>query len=493
MKIPAEVYAMKKPAAPDRSIEQHINRLLLNTALAMGAIIVAFIFILLTITRQYASALQNADIAAEFNKEFKENLDSQMYNMVIRPHSETSADDLPMQELDDAVAVLHRLEKTTTLRDNAWRIRGMLNMCENLRGYMLEIAGTESYDARMELLERNIRGETGLTLLIENYMHDYIDDEVRELARLQGSMRRQIVIVIVAMVLGVSLFMGVMLFYSVRIARRITEPIGALSRKAQRFGEGDFSAAPVSTDIAELKTLDNGFDEMASRVNALMAKQIEDQKSLHRAELELLQAQINPHFLYNTLDSIVILAESQREEDVANMVTSLSSFFRISLSRGKDIIPLADERSHVTSYLQIQQIRYSDILKYEIDIPDELLDCRVPKLVLQPLVENALYHGIKNRRGVGTIRITGEARGDDMVLKVIDNGAGMTPEQVQALQNGIYEDRHTGLGLVNVHKRVRLYCGEGYGLSFESQLGVGTTVSVLLPRNMTNANDGGVL
>ena len=493
MKIPAEVYAMKKPAAPDRSIEQHINRLLLNTALAMGAIIVAFIFILLTITRQYASALQNADIAAEFNKEFKENLDSQMYNMVIRPHSETSADDLPMQELDDAVAVLHRLEKTTTLRDNAWRIRGMLNMCENLRGYMLEIAGTESYDARMELLERNIRGETGLTLLIENYMHDYIDDEVRELARLQGSMRRQIVIVIVAMVLGVSLFMGVMLFYSVRIARRITEPIGALSRKAQRFGEGDFSAAPVSTDIAELKTLDNGFDEMASRVNALMAKQIEDQKSLHRAELELLQAQINPHFLYNTLDSIVILAESQREEDVANMVTSLSSFFRISLSRGKDIIPLADERSHVTSYLQIQQIRYSDILKYEIDIPDELLDCRVPKLVLQPLVEYALYHGIKNRRGVGTIRITGEARGDDMVLKVIDNGAGMTPEQVQALQNGIYEDRHTGLGLVNVHKRVRLYCGEGYGLSFESQLGVGTTVSVLLPRNMTDANDGGVL
>lgn len=484
---------MKKNAAPNRSIEQHINRLLLNTALAMGVIIVAFILILLSVTRQYASALQNADVAAEFNKEFKSNLDSQMYNLVIRPHSETSANDLPMQELDDAVAVLHRLEKTTTLRDNAWRIRGMLNMCENLRGYMLEIADTESYDARMDLLERNIRGETGLTLLIENYMHDYIDDEVRELARIQGSLRRQVVIVVIVMVLFVTLFMAVMLMYSVRIARRITEPIGALSRKAERFGEGDFSAAPVSTNIVELQTLDRGFDDMAGRVNALMAKQIEDQKSLHRAELELLQAQINPHFLYNTLDSIVILAENQREEDVANMVTSLSSFFRISLSRGKDIISLADERSHVTSYLQIQQIRYSDILKYEIDIPDELLSCRVPKLVLQPLVENALYHGVKNRRGLGTIRITGEARGDDLVLKVSDNGAGMTPEQVQALQSGIYEDRHTGLGLVNVHKRVRLYCGEKYGLSFESRQGVGTTVSVLLPRNMNDEGDGGVL
>ncbi len=484
---------MKKGHGENRNIEQHINKLLLTVGAAMAVMILAFVLILLSVTRQYNSALQNANIAADFNGAFKETLDSQMYNLVIRPWSEHSEDELPMEELDDAVAVLHRLEKSTTLRDNAWRIRSMLNMCENLRGYMLEIARTQSYDARMELLERNIRGETGLTLLIEQYMHDFIDDEVRELAQLQGRLNRRIIIVVIALAAGITLFMALLLAYSVRIARHITEPIGALSRKARRFGGGDFTAEPVTTDIAELQTLDKGFDEMAGRVNALMAKQIEDQKSLHRAELELLQAQINPHFLYNTLDSIVILAESQREEDVANMVTSLSNFFRISLSRGHDIISLADERSHVASYLQIQQIRYSDILKYEIDIPDELLDCRVPKLVLQPLVENALYHGIKNRRGVGTIRITGEAAGDDILLKVIDNGAGMTPEQVDALQKGIYEDKHTGLGLVNVHKRVRLYCGEKYGLSFESEKGVGTTVSVLLPRRVEEGRDGGVL
>ena len=482
---------MKKRPGETRSIERHINRLLLTVGAAMAAIILAFIFIFLSVTRQYNSALQNANIAADFNGAFKENIDSQMYNLVILPWSEDSVKALPMQELDDAVAVLHRLEKTTTLRDNAWRIRSMLNMCENLRGYMLEIAGTQSYDARMELLERNIRGETGLTLLIEQYMHDFIDDEVRELAHLQGRLNRRMILALVALTAGISLFMALMLVHSVRLARRITEPIGALSRKAQRFGEDDFTAEPVTTDIAELQTLDRGFDEMAGRVNALMAKQMENQRSLHRAELELLQAQINPHFLYNTLDSIVILAESQREEDVANMVTSLSSFFRVSLSRGRDIISLAEERSHVASYLQIQQIRYSDILKYEIDIPDELLDCRVPKLVLQPLVENALYHGIKNRRGVGTIRITGEAAGDDILLKVIDNGAGMTAEQVDALQKGIYEDKHTGLGLVNVHKRVRLYCGEGYGLSFESEKGVGTTVTVRLPRHMESPLEEG--
>jgi len=168
---------------------------------------------------------------------------------------------------------------------------------------------------------------------------------------------------------------------------------------------------------------------------------------------------------------------------VVNMVTSLSSFFRNSLNKGQDIITLQAERTQVTSYLEIQHIRYSDILNYEIHIPDELLDCMVPKLILQPLVENALYHGVKNRRGMGTIVITGEAVGSDLLLKVQDNGAGMHPEQVRALQAGLYEDRHTGLGLVNVHKRIRLYCGEGYGLSFESELGRGSTVSVLLPQN----------
>jgi len=212
-----------------------------------------------------------------------------------------------------------------------------------------------------------------------------------------------------------------------------------------------------------------------------MTKQVEDQRSLHRAELELLQAQINPHFLYNTLDSIAILAESDRSEDVVNMVTSLSTFFRNSLNKGRDVLTLGAECSQVTSYLEIQQIRYSDILRYEISIPEALMDCVVPKLVLQPLVENALYHGIKNRRGMGLITVTGEEAGGDLLLKVTDNGAGMDEEQVRILQSGLYEDKHTGLGLVNVHKRIRLYCGENYGLSFESCVGRGTTVSVLLP------------
>ena len=477
----------------DRTIVQQISRLLLTIMPVMGLMILLLIVTLFTVNSRYNDVLMSANTAADFNKEFKTQLDAGMYNHVIQPRTGASVEALPMGILDDAEAVLTRLERITTLPDNRWRIHSMLDMCATLRGYMLQIAREPSYDERVALLERNIRGETGLTLLLETYMHDYIGDEVRELARIQGQLRTQVTVLSIVIVASVLLLGVLMVIYALRISKRITEPIGALSRKAQRFASigaedspvsptGEITLTPIDTHITELRTLDAGFDEMALRVHGLMQRQMEDQKSLHRAELELLQAQINPHFLYNTLDSIAILAEDERAEDVITMVTSLSTFFRNSLSRGEDVISLGAECAQVRSYLEIQQIRYSDILCYDITMPEELLDCRVPKLILQPLVENALYHGVKSRRGMGRITVSGEAVGNEMLLRVTDNGAGMSEQQVRELQSGLYEDKHTGLGLVNVHKRIRLYCGSEYGLSFESTPGQGTTVTVLLPQ-----------
>ena len=181
----------------NRSIEQQIRRLLLTVLPVMCAIIFILIVMLVTINSQYTGVLQNAVTAADFNQEFKAMLDSGMYNHVILPRSEEAVSQLPIDVLNDAEAVLHRLETTTTLRDNRWRIQSMLDMCDNLRGYMVEIALEESYDQRMDLLERNIRGETGLTKLIETYMHEFIDDEVREMARLQGQVTTQVTAVII--------------------------------------------------------------------------------------------------------------------------------------------------------------------------------------------------------------------------------------------------------------------------------------------------------
>jgi len=464
-----------------KSIKHQINKLLIIVSAAMILISIVFTLILVQINSQYEGALQCANTAADFNKEFKSTLDTQMYNHVIQPRTAHSADELPMDELNQAEDVIFRLQNTTSLEDNRWRARSMLDMCSNLRNYMLEIAATQSYDQRMELLERNIRGETGLTALIETYMHDFIDDEVQELSRLRDILRSQSMLLILLSLLAVGILAACIIWYALRLSRQISEPIRALSEKTQQFGSDSFSPFPVKTDITELATLDRNFDKMSDRISSLIQKQREDQQSLHRAELELLFAQINPHFLYNTLDSIVILAESEREEDVIDMVTSLSTFFRNSLSDGRDIIPLRAELAQATSYLEIQQIRYSDILDYSISVPEEMQECMVPKLILQPLIENALYHGIKNRRGRGTIVISGEKDGSDLFLRVHDNGAGIPPEQLEELNLGIYQEHHRGLGLKNVSQRIKLYCGQEYGFSFDSVPGEGTTITVRLP------------
>ena len=471
----------RDPSLSGHSIRWKINRLMIIFASGTAVILLVMSLMLLSINRQYENALLCANTAADFNKEFKDSIDLKMYHHVIRPRSASPADDLPLEELDGAEEVFRRLDSATSLPDNHWRAQSMLAMSELLRSYMVEIAETESYDVRMDLLDRNIRGETGLTSLIEQYMHDFIDDEVRELSRLSASLSRNCNILIGVSVTGMAALFLVLVLYSMKTARRITSPITALTQKAKQFGESDYSALPVETDIPELRILDSSFDSMAGHITELMERQIRSERSLHRAQLELLQAQINPHFLYNTLDSIAILAENHREDDVVTMVTSLSTFFRNSLSSGADVIPPRAELAQATSYLEIQQVRYSDILTYEIDVPEEIQDCLVPKLILQPLIENALYHGIKNRRGRGMITISGDTGEDGIHLVVKDNGAGMDEDKLRQLRGGSYQDNHSGLGLKNVHQRIRLYCGEPYGLTFESTPGEGSSVTVLLP------------
>lgn len=204
----------------------------------------------------------------------------------------------------------------------------------------------------------------------------------------------------------------------------------------------------------------------------------------HLTELQLIQAQVNPHFLYNTLDTIVWLIEGGMTEDAVEMISSLSIFFRTSLSKGNDIIPLSEEERHTLSYLEIQQYRYRDILEFEINIPKELGKIPVPKLSLQPLAENALYHGIKNRRGKGKIIIEGREEDHALVLTVSDNGQGMTPERLHEVQEAIRTGRREGFGLAAVAERIALYYGSGYGMKILSEEGKGTRIELRLGKNI---------
>ena len=176
---------------------------------------------------------------------------------------------------------------------------------------------------------------------------------------------------------------------------------------------------------------------MAGEIGSLVENIKEKEKNLHLMETRLLQEQINPHFLYNTLDAIVWLAEDNQKEDVISMVTYLSNFFRTTLAQGKDFVSIREEKSHIESYLRIQGFRYQDIMEYEIKMEDNIMEYKIPKLLLQPLVENALYHGVKNKRGKSRIVLEGYREDDELVFKVIDNGKGMSKEILTTLRNNI--------------------------------------------------------
>ena len=282
-------------------------------------------------------------------------------------------------------------------------------------------------------------------------------------------LREEIPLIIFSVV--VLVFLG--LFFSRLFTRKIEE----LTRNMDRVNHGSREVTVTSDSGDEVGILIRSFRRMMDEINRLIDEVYVNKLSLKEYELKALQAQINPHFLYNT----IWLIEAEKTEEAVEMVSNLSGFFRHSLSKGADVIPLSQEICHVHSYLQIQQVRYKDILSYRIDMDPRIGGQRIPKLTLQPLVENALYHGIKLKRARGTIVITGKVEGTDIVLQVQDDGVGMSPERLEQLRHSMASGERVGFGLSTVEERLRLFFGEGYGLNIDSTQGCGTTITARIP------------
>lgn len=275
-----------------------------------------------------------------------------------------------------------------------------------------------------------------------------------------------------------------------RLTDSIHEALHSMEETVRRIAEGRFRERVSGTQVRELVELADQINIMAARLEGLIRQIRQKQENLAKAELRTLQAQINPHFLYNTLDTIVWQAESGKAEDVIRITRSLSDFFRISLSAGADWIPVEQELRHAEAYLSIQKIRYRDILNYEMDVKGDIAEAWIPKLLLQPLVENALYHGIKARRGGGTIVITAHREGDRLFFAVADSGHGIEAGKLAEIRSVFLEDANrmqpfsdverSGYGLRNVNLRIRLYYRQENGLAIESD-GGGTRVSFDVP------------
>lgn len=477
-----------------------INRkiLMLSAAIVLPFVIMVVVLLVSMVkySRIYDEIVGNMTIANNYNLNFKEEMDESLYKLVVGyVDFENISED---GTLKDPYVLIDELRgEFTTLRDfttetesRVWLeslLRNIDTLEKRVDDIMENIRIGGRYDENIQELDNNIYI---LTELIQDNIQYYIYYQTKSMEAVTGALNHQIqsFTVVCGGLVFVLIVLTVIVTYL--ITAGILRPVKMLYDATQRVSEGDLSARTDIHSKDEIEILANGFNNMAENMQALIEKTKEDEQKMRRLDLRLLQEQINPHFLYNTLDTIVWLIECNKADEAVNMVVTLSDFFRLVLSRGKEIISLREEERHIRSYLEIQEVRYRDILEYDIRIDPALYDYQILKLSLQPLVENALYHGIKYKRAKGYIHIAGEKAGDVLRLTVRDNGVGMEEDELRELQKEIERpcrETEKGFGLANVNERIRMYFGADYGMRVESEKGKGTVVELTIPAIRVNA------
>lgn len=465
---------------PKRSINDKLRYILLTTLIPAIGCITFSLAMMGYYAYQYSQITHNVNVSSQFSITFKDDVDLELYYYVIGINNMDRSSP-PVKKVDQAIKLAQSLQQTTKNKESKKAIDGVVSYCENLKGEIASIKKKGSYDERMAQLENNTYV---LTKLIQDNMLEYIYYEAGYLNNIEAAMERNLKLVIVFVLVLVTASIIIMIKRVFSFTKNITKTLDDLCENVYKVGEGDFDISDVGYDYREVELLNKGIRKSAKRIKKLLEDVKRDEKERHKINLQLLQAQINPHFLYNTLDTIVWLVESGMQEEAVNMLTKLSVFFRTTLSKGQDVITLEEEFIHTRSYMEIQQVRYSDILDYTMELPEEFKDIKLPKLTIQPLAENALYHGVKEKRGKSKIRIYCEKVENGVDIVVEDTGIGMKDEERQCIERALFNDEKMGFGLVAVHERVKLYFGEPYGITIGSQYGVGTTVRVHIARQL---------
>lgn len=484
----------KRKAYPEKkknTILKKIRALCWFSVIPLLAVSIYSIYSIRSLYRQYDRSVQNITAVNQYNVSFETDMNRTMYYLVVETYDwdqikKTKSDKNPYVLIDRMRERFRELRNYTEDPDILNDIDAVQKMLNNLEDRVDDIiANIEEgghYDENMSMLHDNINA---LTNLIQNDIEDYIYLEAAKMEENRVRISREVrqtILLLIGVLAGVT---ACILIISSRLSKKITEPIRKMNTMAEQFAGGDFSARADVKSKDELEILADSLNSMVTEIAGLIEKIRTEQKNAKDLELKLLQAQINPHFLYNTLDAIMWLTEAGDNEQAVSMLSSLSNFFRTTLSKGRDWITVAEEESHIRSYLEIQQFRYQDILEYTISIPDNMKQYYVMKLTLQPIVENALYHGIKNKRGMGHITVTGSLRDGCLNFLVEDDGIGMTEEELdhfrKVIHGEIVENTPNGFGVANVEQRIQLNYGEEYGISAESVYGRGTKVRVRIP------------
>lgn len=487
---------MKRKYKRHISLNERLGLIAVSALVPLTVLVFYLMYVLNMSNHAFDQITNSVTYANSYESEFKERLDYSMYLAVIRgePVSELEEGKVtvngikivnPYTYIGELKAACDEMADIATVNANktrSMRIKRTLNSLEKwIRQIDDNLMESGKYTENMEMLDNNVYK---LTELIDSAIQEYVIAETANFANVkealleQSARSQQLSLIVVCLVITLTVFLVILAF------RSVARPIQELCDMSRQVAKGDFDTRVQTEAEDEISVLTESFNDMAAEIGQLVEDIKREQTNLRMMESKLLQAQINPHFLYNTLDTIVWLAEEKQTDNVVMMVTMLSEFFRTTLSKGKDYITVEEEKRHVDSYLRIQQFRYQDIMDYKIEIDKEILDYTIPKLTLQPLVENALYHGIKNKRGKGMITIQGYRSGNKVILKVIDNGKGMTEEELEKLRRymvGYDNDSIKGFGVANVNQRIHHYYGDEYGVFFESVENEGTEAVIILP------------
>lgn len=442
-------------------------------------------------TKRYSQIISNVSTANRISLIAKDDIPAELWNIICG--KKEIADGSQNKLLDNISSGLSLMLLTINNEESRGKLevanRAYTTLRRNVDMLISQIKGGSLVTQNEATLDE-IRT---ITSLFSDIMQNFIVTEIEAANQTNQSLRNtsiilttiQIIITILSIIISINSF--------ITVSAAIQKPISDMEKLSTKVSNGDLTARIDIPHVNELNTLAENLNTMAGQIDLLIQKNMEEQKNFQKAEMKALQAQITPHFLYNTFDTIVWLAEEEHTEEVVRITKAFSDFLRISLSRGHEWITISQELEHIKNYLTIQKIRYADILNYSIDADEALMDVKMIKLVLQPLIENAIYHGIKNKRGRGKLKVSAHFTNDSrtfVCFTVEDNGAGFTEERLGQVRNELRtgaqdsEKLSSVYGLYNVNKKLKLYYGENTeGLLIESEAGKGSKISFTIPVN----------
>ena len=467
------------------SIRAKILLSLAIVILMMGLMNAVLLVQVLSYSHQYDAIINNITTANSISGNIKPEIDTAMWNIVAGKTEFTQGKQYEI--IDGVNSKLQWMTDHAASAESQIKLEVINRTMKTLTHYvdmMGEQIAQGSTVANNEAVLENIRG---VSSVVEAVVQDYVLFEVKQADQQYRIMSQGFtqweVFYLVLLITAI----GFSVIATWAISRSIYIPIQRLHDVTTTITRNDLQALVNQDNVDEITELGMSFNIMIGKIRELLDAKIKEQENLKKAELRALQAQINPHFLYNTLDTIIWMAEAQKTEQVIEIVSALSSFFRLSLSKGRDWITIGEELERTRSYLTIQRMRYHDIMDFKIEADEGVLSYTILKLILQPLVENALYHGIKNKRRGGTIVVRARQKNEnEILLEVEDDGVGLTPEKLAQLQAELNDDSgeirlESGFAIGNVNTRIKLYYGRQYGLSIQSEYNTGTCAALVIP------------